>query len=573
MYATHQTEPQTNGKVVLNTTLGPLDIELWPKEAPKATRNFVQLCLDGFFDKCQFFRVIPEFIVQTGDPSNTGNGPARTYLPNDELFPNELHSRLHFSHRGIVACAGTPNDPSMNANQFFITLDKTPELEKKHTIFGKVVGNSIFNLTSVNEMELAPGSSDQLAEAPYIISASVVWNPFEDIFPRESIILKDVKEPSSSSDKPKTAARAIKNFGLLSFGDEAEQDEAVFALPREKVTVAPSRAKTKPKKASTFDDEAQETPEMPRTVAPSATADEDDEWQSQLKRKAKEWSRAEKKADKRDAKMEERKREKARRLAGKTESDSDEASFDEDGNPTYRKRKEGELEDIDAPKFKKKKLVEAEDEERHRVRDSAPARIDSERHIADRTTQPKSNHNPKEDGILAKLAAFKSKIGKASTSSNSEDGDWKQAELVFDPALEREGKDVRDMQRDDYVVYDPRETTRAYSPHAERMGRERESDRYGQRERGSSPPRRGLSPRRSPSRKGGVSPSSRYDTSPPRHSGSSRQNLDRRYDESSYSYRSNRRDDVERRDERVRDTRMARTSSPQHRHFSSRDER
>lgn len=67
-------EPPTKGKVIVNTTHGPIDIELWPKEAPKAVRNFVQLCLEGYFDNTIFHRVIPGFLVQGGDPTGSGTG-------------------------------------------------------------------------------------------------------------------------------------------------------------------------------------------------------------------------------------------------------------------------------------------------------------------------------------------------------------------------------------------------------------------------------------------------------------------------------------------------------------------
>ena len=67
-------EPPTSGKVLLRTTLGDLDIELWPREAPKAVRNFVQLAMEGYFDGCAFHRIVRGFMAQTGDPSNTGDG-------------------------------------------------------------------------------------------------------------------------------------------------------------------------------------------------------------------------------------------------------------------------------------------------------------------------------------------------------------------------------------------------------------------------------------------------------------------------------------------------------------------
>lgn len=79
-------EPPTKGKVVVNTTHGPLDIELWPKEAPKAVRNFVQLCLEGYYDKTIFHRIIKGFLVQGGDPTGTGTGFSLSLCLESRLF-------------------------------------------------------------------------------------------------------------------------------------------------------------------------------------------------------------------------------------------------------------------------------------------------------------------------------------------------------------------------------------------------------------------------------------------------------------------------------------------------------
>lgn len=62
-------EPATNGKVVLHTSHGDLDIELWSKECPKACMNFLQLCVDGYYDNTIFHKVIKDFVIQGGDPT------------------------------------------------------------------------------------------------------------------------------------------------------------------------------------------------------------------------------------------------------------------------------------------------------------------------------------------------------------------------------------------------------------------------------------------------------------------------------------------------------------------------
>jgi len=125
-------EPPALGKVLLTTTLGDIDIELWTKEAPKACRNFIQLCMESYYNNTIFHRVEKGFIAQGGDPTGTGTGGESIY---GEPFKDEFHQRLRFSRRGLVAMANSgPND---NGSQFFFTLDRTPELDKKHTIFGK----------------------------------------------------------------------------------------------------------------------------------------------------------------------------------------------------------------------------------------------------------------------------------------------------------------------------------------------------------------------------------------------------------------------------------------------------
>lgn len=149
MSSVYVLEPPTKGKVVVNTTMGPLDIELWPKEAPKAVRNFVQLCLEGCYDRTIFHRVVKSFIVQGGDPTGTGSGGESIY---GSTFADEFHSRLRFNHRGLVACANA-GSPHSNGSQFFITFDRCDWLDRKNTIFGKVTGDSIYNLLRLGDVE------------------------------------------------------------------------------------------------------------------------------------------------------------------------------------------------------------------------------------------------------------------------------------------------------------------------------------------------------------------------------------------------------------------------------------
>lgn len=173
-------EPVTNGRVVLHcTAIGDLMIELWPGLAPKACRNFVQLCLEGYYEGCNFHRVIPNFLVQTGDPLNNGLGGESIW---DEPFEDEISQRLRFSRRGIVAMASAGKN--LNASQFFMTLDRADSLQGKSTIFGTITGDTIFNLLKVNDLEMTAEDRERPVYPPVIKSAEVLDNPFDDIVPR-----------------------------------------------------------------------------------------------------------------------------------------------------------------------------------------------------------------------------------------------------------------------------------------------------------------------------------------------------------------------------------------------------
>ncbi|XP_063114311.1 spliceosome-associated protein CWC27 homolog isoform X2 [Cavia porcellus] len=208
-------EPPTNGKVLLKTTAGDIDIELWSKEAPKACRNFVQLCLEAYYDNTIFHRVVPGFIVQGGDPTGTGTGGESIY---GAPFKDEFHSRLRFNRRGLVAMAnGGPHD---NGSQFFFTLGRADELNNKHTIFGKVTGDTVYNMLRLTEVDI---DDEERPRNPHKIkSCEVLFNPFDDIIPRE---IKKPKKEKPEEEVKKLKPKGTKNFSLLSFGEEAEEEE------------------------------------------------------------------------------------------------------------------------------------------------------------------------------------------------------------------------------------------------------------------------------------------------------------------------------------------------------------
>ena len=114
----------------LHTNHGAIELELFPDDSPKTVENFQTLAGKGFYDGVLFHRVIPDFMIQGGDPTGTGSGgPGYTF----EDEPNERHVL-----RGALAMANA--GPNTNGSQFFIvTADACPWLDGKHTVFGRVV--------------------------------------------------------------------------------------------------------------------------------------------------------------------------------------------------------------------------------------------------------------------------------------------------------------------------------------------------------------------------------------------------------------------------------------------------
>ena len=114
----------------LHTNHGPVDVELYPDDAPKTVDNFAKLANDGFYDRVIFHRVIPDFMIQGGDPTGTGSG-GPGYSFEDEFNDHKVD-------RGALAMANA--GPNTNGSQFFfVTADECPWLDGKLTVFGRVV--------------------------------------------------------------------------------------------------------------------------------------------------------------------------------------------------------------------------------------------------------------------------------------------------------------------------------------------------------------------------------------------------------------------------------------------------
>jgi cyclophilin family peptidyl-prolyl cis-trans isomerase len=140
----------------LQTSAGPVTVELHDEAAPKTVANFRKLASDGFYDGLTFHRVIPDFMVQGGCPEGAGTGgPGYTF--EDEINDNKVV-------RGALAMANA--GPDTNGSQFFIvTTAAAPWLDDKHTVFGRVTEG----MDAVEAIEAAPTSAGDRPLEPQLI--------------------------------------------------------------------------------------------------------------------------------------------------------------------------------------------------------------------------------------------------------------------------------------------------------------------------------------------------------------------------------------------------------------------
>ncbi|PPQ65382.1 hypothetical protein CVT26_000007 [Gymnopilus dilepis] len=118
----------------IHTTVGDIHMRLFPQQAPKAVENFVGHARSGYFEGVIFHRVIAKFMIQTGDPLGDGTGGMSIW---GREFEDEFSDDLKHDRPYTVSMANA--GPNTNGSQFFITTNATPWLDKKHTIFGRVI--------------------------------------------------------------------------------------------------------------------------------------------------------------------------------------------------------------------------------------------------------------------------------------------------------------------------------------------------------------------------------------------------------------------------------------------------
>ncbi|KAF2397720.1 peptidyl-prolyl cis-trans isomeras-like protein-like 2 [Trichodelitschia bisporula] len=171
-YMLHPKRVKIKGYARMQTSLGDLNIELYPEFAPKAVWNFVRLAQKGYYKGLIFHRNIRNFMIQGGDPTGTGRGGESVWGKN---FEDEFEGPQTHDARGVLSMAN--KGKNTNSSQFFVTYRAVKHLDRKHTVFGRVVGG----LDTLSRLESAPTDGKDRPEPEIELRDVVVFvDPFEE---------------------------------------------------------------------------------------------------------------------------------------------------------------------------------------------------------------------------------------------------------------------------------------------------------------------------------------------------------------------------------------------------------
>jgi cyclophilin family peptidyl-prolyl cis-trans isomerase len=146
-------DPKKSYTAVFKTEKGDIRVKLFADKAPNTVNNFVFLARDGFYDNTTFHRVIPNFMVQGGDPTGTGRGGPGYKFADEQ-------GGLNLKHDGPGTLSMANAGPNTNGSQFFITHTATSHLDGRHAVFGKVADEqSLKNLMAIRVRD--PGEARQ----------------------------------------------------------------------------------------------------------------------------------------------------------------------------------------------------------------------------------------------------------------------------------------------------------------------------------------------------------------------------------------------------------------------------
>ncbi|KAL5340658.1 cyclophilin-like domain-containing protein [Aspergillus crustosus] len=242
MSSHYTTEPAPTASATLNTTFGPLHISLFATQTPLTCRNFLQHCMDNYYAGTIFHRVVPDFIIQGGDPTGTGSGGTSIYEypefeydpdardPNEKVvLRDEMHSRLRYNRRGLVGMA--KSEDGSYGSQFFITLANTErELNGQCTLFGRIEGDSLYNMLKIADAERVEGTERPVYPVKITSCEVGELGPLTGKVKKRQVTATGPKTEEKPAAKKKKKAKTGKV--LLSFGrDDEDGDENILIRP------------------------------------------------------------------------------------------------------------------------------------------------------------------------------------------------------------------------------------------------------------------------------------------------------------------------------------------------------
>ncbi|KAI9370506.1 cyclophilin-like domain-containing protein [Aspergillus egyptiacus] len=279
MSAHYSTEPAPTASATLNTTFGPLHIALFANQTPLTCRNFLQHCMDNYYAGTIFHRVVPDFIIQGGDPTGTGSGGTTIYEypefeydpdardPNEKVvLKDELHSRLRFNRRGLVGMA--KSEDGSYGSQFFITLANAErELNGQCTLFGRIEGDTLYNMLKIADAERVEGTERPVYPVKVTSCEVGELGPLAGKVKKRQITATGPKTEEKPGAKKKKKSKAGKV--LLSFGGDDEEGEEDMPIRPAKPKFNPTLvtdAKLPEKEQSSTKDTARRRPRSPSPI-------------------------------------------------------------------------------------------------------------------------------------------------------------------------------------------------------------------------------------------------------------------------------------------------------------------
>jgi peptidyl-prolyl cis-trans isomerase-like protein 2 len=211
------------GYARIETNFGSLNVELQTETAPRAVWNFVHLAKKGYYNEVKFHRNIRNFMIQGGDPTGTGKGGTSIWGKN---FQDEFDGPLTHDSRGVMSMAN--KGKNTNSSQFFITYKPAKHLDRKHTIFGRVVGG----MDVLQKLENVPSDEGNRPEEDIIMENVVVFvDPFEEFQKQkqekdelEKVREEIKKQGGTEDDKTTWTGKRIRSDGTVI---QAEQSGGV----------------------------------------------------------------------------------------------------------------------------------------------------------------------------------------------------------------------------------------------------------------------------------------------------------------------------------------------------------